>query len=563
MIRQLTKISIAVVTVLLAFTSNAEIHKSAAQSKGYAVAISVDKTSVKAGDDLQITITATNTSGTALSNFEIRVPYNRTINDASYVSENPAFSRYLDTKDYPAGYNSRSWLINTFDPGETRTYTLKYKVSADPKTPNGLVSTVSLPAGWQDPRGLAAGTSLTLQTMRADVYVNNVYSSSFETALPKLAALDNPVSQVKLNDVYFFTGSKTTNLKNITTENLKAFAGFTLETQDVLVEWTVPVDFSAAGVVDKLKAFDTYFKPSWGKLDITAEQIPFLNKPHKVTFKNVNLVMEPKIKTKAAISSLTEGKGTWQQAANAVIVTSETLQSLAVVPNIETEKGVIETDSNRVTIKGKVADPKALVTYNIDNSGVREVVGIDLVTGAFSIDISDADKVKQVEISSKYKNNETDSKIVMVKYKVASETTAAPTQAATPRNSSILLNPITLALLLAALAVMSVIGGYIYYLYNRKRKVKKAESAADFKDITLANRRVPDAKNEPFVPPLTPAVSPDSPKIDLKALKDEYMIKDPQTSTIPKTKSEARVDTAPDKTPKEGDPDTKSFLSSD
>lgn len=509
-----------------------------AQNTGsYSVTVAIDKSSVNVSDEFQVTINASNT-GTTINNFEIRIPYYRTINDTQMLTENPSFNKILDSGDYPSGFNSRSWIINSFGQGESKTYIVKYKINEDPKISNGLTSNLSLPAEWKDPAGLASGAPITIQNFRADIYINSIYKESFQAPLPKLEALDNPVSQVTLNSGFYFPGSKSTNLKDITATNIKAFSNFKLETQDVLIEWTSPIDFSGAEVAGKLQTLDTNLKVGWGKVEFNADQFPFLAKPAQVTYKNVTFVTEPKIKIDKNTVSLTDAKAQWVPTKSSVTISHVALVSSALVPKIETEKSVIETSENKITIKGTVSDPNANVSYKIDNSDVKDVVGIDLKTGIFEIDLTNVDKIKQVEITSKFKNNESDSKIVLIKYKGdekgnLEDVKATNTPAKT--NTTILFNPITIALILSALAVVSVIGGYIYYLYYRKKKNKKNLDKAQLKDISIITPEKSNINKPVFAEGIALSATE---KIDLNALKDEYLMEDDNESNAKKNDSE-------------------------
>jgi hypothetical protein len=503
-----------------------------AQAPQFSVSVAADKASVKSGEDFQVTVLVTNGGSAAIKNLEIRVPFLRTVADSTLVSESPSFNKLLDSGDFPAGFNSRSWLINTFDAGETKQFVAKYTVDSDPKTPNGLSSVFTLPATWNDPKNLPSSSVTSIQKFRADIYLNDVYYSSFESPLPQLAALDNQVALVPLNAKYTFAGSKTTNLKAITNADLKSVPNFTLETSDVLVEWTVPVDLSTTDVPAKLTKLDDFFKPVWGKLTVSQDQLAFLNKPIKVTFKNIDLVNEPKIRINTDTVTLNQGKAVWAKTAKTVVVALPALTSVSLLPNIETEKSVLETETSATSIKGKISDSSSSIFYNIDNTGKKEIVGIDLQTGAFEISLTDAESIKQVELTTTFKkNDESTSKIVVVKYKASDTTPTQSSQAATtkePENTSIVFNPITIVLLLSALAVLAIIGGYIYFLYNRRKKdKKKSENVLTpfIESVTTVGSSKPDVTISDLTRGTTePLEDLQEIKIDLNKLKNEYAL---------------------------------------
>ncbi len=496
--------------------------KTHARSSDYSVSMSVDKSEVKAADPFKIAISVTNNSDSTIKNLELRIPFYKNILDATNTDVSPSFNKLVDTGDFPAGFNNRSWIINSFDPGETKNYSVSYTVVADPAVPNGLVAGFTLPTTWKDPRGLQGGSQITMKTFRADVYIDGSYKSSFDQSLPKLNALDTPVSIVKLNDKYLFAGSKTTSLKTVTTQNITAFPNFTLETADVLIEWIEPIDFSGTDVVGKLAKLDQSIVPTWGKLTV-AQDMGFLTKKAKVTFKNMVFVSEPRIKVKGQPMSLIDGRATWNKSLSTVTVNLDAFSSTSVMPSLELDQAIIETNSASTSLKGKVSDPATKVTYKIDDkTSVNEVLGIDLQTGAFSITLDNLPSIKQVEVSTKYKNDETTSKVVLVKYNkdgaTATPTATAGDEGEKKSEISLLNNPITLALVAAALAIMAIIGSYIYYLYSRKRRNEKKEDLElepVIESVSTIGQRNETHSNDPLDPSRYKIPDPNEVTLDL------------------------------------------------
>ena len=187
--------------------------KAYAADANYSIIYSLDKTEVKNSETFKLNINAVNTGSAAINNFEIRVPYYNFIGDTQLVTVNPSFNKILNSNDFPVGFNSRSWIVNTFETGESRNFSIEYKVIDDPKIANGLAAVFTYPGTWTDPKGLEVNKPLKLNYFRSDIYVNSVYKGSSEYGLPKLALLDNEVSTVKLPEKYTYSGSKTTQLK--------------------------------------------------------------------------------------------------------------------------------------------------------------------------------------------------------------------------------------------------------------------------------------------------------------------------------------------------------------
>lgn len=479
----------------------------------YTVNVTTDKTTVNPGDEFNITITAKNTSASRINNFELRVPFARTIQDATLQGESPSFNKILENIEYPAGFNSRSWLINSFDPNETGTFTLKYKVTAEPKTPSGLVSNITLPITWVDPAGYESNKLLIKNNFRVDAYINRQYSNSAIANLPTLQSLSTPLSLVTLNAKYLETGSKTTNLKSVTPANIKALPNFVLESADLLIEWTGPIDLSAANVPAQLTNLDANLTTEWGKISFVESNLPFLaNKPVKVTFKNANFIFAPKIRIGQDTKSLSEAKGNFTVGTKNITIDLEKLSNIAISPEIQFEQAVIETDKENYDLQGKVADPRSQVSYTI-NGETRTITAIDLSTGAFTIPVKVNESSVQIEITTKYKNNEDDKKVVIVRR------TQSATPTPTPQNSRTIsepVNQITIGLILAATGLLAIIGGIIYFLYRSRHKaVKKPE--IDLNPVVLG--KISSIGNKPEVDS-----NPNISNIDLAELKKKYEV---------------------------------------
>lgn len=442
-----------------------------AASASYTLTASVDKTSAKPGDTFEVTFTATNTGAAAISNFEIRVPFLRTVKDTSFVAENPSFNKLLESIEYPTGFQSRSWLINSFGPGEAKTFKAQYKIDSDPKTPNGLISNFTLPVTWVDPAGLPSNAEQKLPYLRADVYINKSYAKSYQGALPKLESLDNQVALTTLPSIYTYSGSKTTNLKSVTSANIKAFPNFTLETQDVLMEWTQPVDLSGADVAAKLNSLNTNLKPSWGKVEFSAANLAFLAKPVKLTFKETEFISEPKVRIGTEVKDFSESKGVFTENNRTTQITLDVMNTIALAPDIMIEQAVVESEFDEAKINGTVNDPRATVKYTVNGGEEKSVGTIDLQTGKFEIPVNVKDGEQHVEITATLQNKESTTKAAVAKLSGTTQATPTPTQ--TPDKISLPINQVTVGLLLLALAMISIIGGFIYYLYNRRKLNKK------------------------------------------------------------------------------------------
>jgi len=485
----------------------------------YSVTVSSDKTNVKPGDSFSIIIDVKNTSSNVINNLEIRVPFARTIKDSTYQVESPSFNKILDTIEYPTGFNSRAWIINSLDPNESKSFSLKYQVIADPQIPGGLVSSFNLPISWVDPAGAQSNTQLDVKTFRADIYINKIYSNSFTLNLPKLESLDNQVALVNFNAKYLFAGSKTTNPKSITNSNINSFPNFTLDSSEMTIEWLAPIDFSAPSTFSQLANLDASLATSWGKIAFNATNLPFLaNKPVRISFKDQNFVNPPKIKLGENVTGLAEAKATFSQSNKTIVIEQPSLNNVAIVPNIEIDNPVIETNVEDVEIVGKVSDPNSPVTYSIDNSPPQTITGIDLSTGKFTIRVNIKNGTKQVEIKSSFKNKEEESKIVIIKF-IEEATTTQATTTEPPSTISLPLNQITIALLLAAVGLLAIIVGIIYYLVKKRRTNNPKSAQINLNPVV--NKVSSIGTNDEQI-----NTSNQKEKIDLTQLKKKYEIDD-------------------------------------
>jgi hypothetical protein len=485
------------------------------QQRGFSLRISVDKQTVNSNDTFRINIEVENTSNTTINNFEIRTPFARSIADAILDRESPSFNKVLDTIEFPAGFNSRSWIINSFEPGQEETFSINYRVSANPTIQNGLVAKYTLPASWVDPAGVRSNVLIETKDFRVDTYINRVYSSSFNTQLPSLQSLNTPLSLIELNSKYRFNGSKTTDFKTINAQNIASFPNFTLESQDILIEWLQPLDLSAQTTASQFSNLDNNLKTTWGNIEFNNANLTFLQgKPIRVTFKNANFVNEPQLKRGNNIIKLSDANAIFQVSNRTISLELPQIENLAIVPDIILDESVIETESDFVNITGKVSDPRSPLIFTFGEKSQTLSV-IDISTGAFSFRVPVNEESMQVEVSTKYSNEEETKKVVIIRKNQAEETNSNPIEE--NRTINLLFNPITTILLLIAIALGSALVGYFYYIYKKKKKDEKIDLKTDPVIISsisgIGTKPESDDKNTDV-------------KEDLSKLKDKYTIKE-------------------------------------
>ncbi|GIW57079.1 MAG: hypothetical protein KatS3mg083_024 [Candidatus Dojkabacteria bacterium] len=440
----------------------------------------VDKTSVKPGETFTVTINVENTGTTTINNFEIRLPFIRNIQEVNFELESPSFNKILDSFEFPTGFNSRSWLINTFSPGLTKTFSITYKVLDSAQDENGLIAKFTLPITWVDPAGLDSNREITLNSLRADIYINKMYKNSNYVELPKLDYKSNPFVKVKLSDKFVFDGSRTTDLSKLDPQTLNAVNNFKLETQHVLLEWQKPIDLSSSEAVNVFSNLDQYLDSSPAKV-VYKKRINFFdNIPVKVTFKQMYFVFEPKIKIGNDIEEFTKLQGNLNRSAREVSIYLDQIKSALLIPDIKTDKSIYETNEQDIEIKAYVSDPNARVTYKIDkNSQENQIFVVDIDSGEFTIPIQLNRPSLQIEITATIHNDQSFSKVIIVKSTTKPEIT--PTEITSEQSTiSMPVNQLTIILLIVAVSILSIIISIVFYLLYKGKK-RKTKSSKDVK----------------------------------------------------------------------------------
>ncbi len=449
------------------------------------VKVVIDSLDVEPGKTFTYTVNVKNNGDGAVSDYELRVPYYQKLKNASVSKVEPGFNKILKEGDYPAGFNNRSWLVNNFESGESRQYKIVYTVDSDVSDEDVLAYNFTYPLTWTDPAGLESNIPKTISEIRIDAYIDSRYQTSFQEGVPGIKQPESPLKDVQLNqDTYYFRGSKTTKFTDIKPSQLSAFPNLVIETEQVSVTWTEPVDLSGDKVVERLNKLDTSMPTQWGKIQFNAQALPFLEKTVNVVFKNAPFVNEPRIKIGGETFNLQEKDASLDQEADTLTINSVSMADIAIVPDIDLDDSVVETSENTVTLSGKVSDPETNLFYKVDNNEEKQAVGIDLETGEFEVMLEDVQNVNQVKFITTYDNGEKREEIVLVKYAESTVEENTEEEDAAPETIAALFNPITVALIIAALALASMIGGYIYYLYHNKQKSKRKD-----KDVELSSFR--------------------------------------------------------------------------
>jgi hypothetical protein len=515
------------ITILLAQTptSTPTPTPTLTTTPNYSFQASVDKTSVKPGDTFIITMSVENTGTTTINNFEIRIPFIRNVQEVKFDIESPSFNKLLDGFEFPTGFNSRSWLINTFPPGLTKTFSITYRVLDSAQYENGLTTKFTLPITWVDPAGLDSNREITLNSLRADIYINKIYQNSNYIELPRLDYKSNPFAKVKLSDKFVFEGSRTTDLSKLDPQTLNSVNNFKLETQHVLLEWQKPIDLSSPEATNVFSNLDQYFESSLAKLIYKKNITFFENIPVKITFKEVNFVFEPKIKIGNDIEDITKVQGSLNRSAREVSMYFDQMKSALLIPDIKTDKSIYETTEQNIEIKAYVSDPSAKVTYKINpNSEENKIFVIDLDSGEFTIPIQLDQPSLQVEITATIHNDQSYSKVIIVKSTEQAETT--PTEVSNEQTTiSMPINPLTTILLIVAMSILIIIVSIILYILYKSKKRRTKASDIKFDSLTVNSLFSSQIDDEHLFPTTQFSKRPHQ-KIDLLGLDSE------QNSTV-------------------------------
>ena len=449
------------------------------------VNVTVDKTIVEPGENFEIKVEVENKGIQQVNNLEIRVPFLRTIKYSSFVGEKPSFNKILDSLEYPAGFHNRSWIINTILPNEKRTFSLIYSVEQTNEEENlEIKSSFKLPVTWVDPADLSSNKNVELDYLRLDVYINRYYYQSISASLPKYDNPNVPISKVKLPEKYLFSDSRTTDLSKINKNNYASVENFTLDTPDVLLEFQKPVDLSEQGTSSILSNLDDYINLSWGEIKLKKE-IKFLkNIPLSITFKNTSFVLGPKLEVKSKDRYLELSELNGLRTSTEVVIKLDNLTDVSLIPEINVEKNIYETEGNNVKITGTVSDPKSTLIYKTAK-GSFTVESIDPFTGEFSFDLKvDEGDAYEVELVNKIKNGKTVIKSVIVR-SIKTYNGGENSQVRPGNKISVPVNTLSIALVVSAIVALLALG-IVSHIMIRSHTKKKNELDIDMvKNIVM------------------------------------------------------------------------------
>lgn len=457
------------------------------------VNIETSTSKVELNGTFKIDISVTNTGDSSITDVELRVPMLNQLRDTEVSSVNPSFNKILESDEYPAGFQDRSWIINNFEAGQSKQYSITYQVSDEPENLTGIVLAARLPATWNDPVGLQSNRDLELKYQRVDLYSSSNYIKSFQAPLPTLEGLETELSLIELSGQFAFEGSQTTNLRQVNKDNISNFPDFTLDTPEVLIKWTSPVDLSGENVPGVLRDLESVLLVSDGKFTIDANRASFLQASVNITFKDINLLNPPKVKVGNDIKDLDAVSGKWDETKETVFLSENIINDTAILPNIIIDEGTLQIDSEEATIEGKVSEPNATLEYRINDGDYTRINNVDVSSGEFSINLQnlkDRDEV-QLQMTSRI-TEEKITKSILIKSTQPTEVEEEYTQENEEDdtfNLSPTENPLILPLLLALVIVLLLIVGYVYYLYHKKKSHSKKEKGdtlkREIKDLSM------------------------------------------------------------------------------
>lgn len=466
-------------------------------TNNYDIQASISTDKVKPNEKFEISIKVTNNSNQVINNFEIRVPFLKKIKNVNFITEKPSFNKILDSLEYPAQFQNRSWLINSFKPSEEKIFSLEYEVQKNITEENPEIATsFILPITWIDPANLESNKEVKLDYFRFDIYINKLYKESINIKLPQYESLTIELSKVKLPDKYVFPGSKTTDLSKLDKTNYTAVENFTLDTHDITIQLIDPIDLSGNEISQILSNLDNFLDLSWGKITLKQE-IQFLkNKPVKITFKNTAFKIPPlfELNKNGIKLSLSDVNGELKE--TETIIELSQISDIALIPDIQSEKSVYETTESTIQVTFKVSDPQASVTYVLP-TGSFPVDIIDINTGEFTINFKLAPNESiKVDIVAKLKNNQTNVKSIVIKN--ISNTEYQPI-VDIPNTISMPLNQLSLILIGILIILIIIVILIIFYLIHRRSQKRNKELEIELKNITAKSQL--DEKDDPHLFP--------------------------------------------------------------
>jgi len=325
---------------------------------------------------------------------------------------------------------------------------------------------------------LVSGEVATKSVTIADDEQKAVYFGVKEKAAVVDETNDNKT--IDIPSEFYSSGSKTTVLKDMTSDQLKAVSGFIIHKPDLAkIEFKEKVDLSSTTTINKLETLDQYvFIEIPGEVSLASDLIPELNKPATVTLEGLNFVQLSQGYTPMIMKD-DQDAGT--SVSNISLINGDKISfdvssfsSYAVRPTFEFEENEIETDQTTYTLNGKIDDLDSQISIYVNDESQNLIIDIN-DKGEFEIPIELTEKENVVQVLAIGASEQTYSEVVKITNPNLEETVAD--------SSGMSINlTLVFGILLFAMAIG---GGAGYYYYNKKQKVKSPKIATKYDNRLL------------------------------------------------------------------------------
>ncbi|MBN1331852.1 hypothetical protein JW978_03135 [Candidatus Dojkabacteria bacterium] len=286
---------------------------------------------------------------------------------------------------------------------------------------------------------------------------------------------EDETTTISIPSEFYATGSKTTVLKDMSSDQLKSVSDFTLHKPGLAkIEYSGELDLSSTSIINKLKSLDQYvFIEIPGEVTVASDLVPELDAPATVTFEGLNFIQLSQGYTPQIMQDDQEAGG---GVSNVSLINGDKISfdvdgfsTYAVRPTFEFEENEIETTETSYTLQGKIDDLDAQISIYINDESQDIEISIN-DNGEFEIPIELSEMENIVQILAVGVSEQTYSEVVKI--------TNPNLEEAAPESSGM---KISLTMIFGILLLAMAIGGGIgYYYYNRRQKTKLKKPAAKY-----------------------------------------------------------------------------------
>lgn len=288
---------------------------------------------------------------------------------------------------------------------------------------------------------------------------------------------------------FYASGSTTTVVKDLTTEQLKSISNFTLDTPGFSkIVFNEKVDLSSQDTLQRLAKLNQYvFMDQKGEVTIASDLMPELNKKATVTLYSLSFVSLGSDYTPVILKDDFEPSGS--EVTNVTLTGKDKItfdvsgfSTYAVRPTLIFEEKNIDTDQQKYTLTGKIDDLDAEISVFLNNSRIEQDITPDS-EGNFSVELELKKGENNVQVTAKGVSEQSYGEALTINYGSNEKNPVSST------NWSLIIGIVLLA--------GAVLGGGFYYYktkYLPRRRSKQQVKSFDQRLLTDEERIV--FKNE-------------------------------------------------------------------